>query len=93
MTIVEWQDNAELVAQWRELIESPVFKQGLAVLESLSFAKMSPSIPAPATNECAQALFGQVQGYESFAQNIQLLAKSPEQIKQLRERYGKNVEA
>jgi hypothetical protein len=93
MTLEQFHAEPELVKEWRTLIDSPIFKTGMAVLHELHPARQTPLIREDAGTAYSPMYLGKIGGYEAALQNINVLASPNEAPKPLKEKYGKGIEA
>ena len=80
MTHDEWRRSDELAIELNKLLENPVMKHAVSVLETLTAAKAIGGTPQLYTTNNAHVLFGFDAGRASILNDLQQLARVPEEI-------------
>ena len=91
MTYHEWRKDPKNASQLAELLDHPIFKEALAILESQTMAKTigtGPSLFQSATN--AHILFGWDAGRASAWNDLANLATAPsdDEVTDIKPSYG-----
>ena len=88
MTLEEWRTNVDLAIELKKLMDNPVMKHALSVVDELSMAKVlgtGSGLIQQANN--AAVLFGFDAGRASIINDLLTLAKVPEEIPVLEPTY------
>ena len=88
MKLSEWRENPRNAVELQELIESPIFKSAILVLEGLTAAKTigtTPQLTSLSNN--AHILFGFDAGRASILNDLNGLSIVPEEIDEIQPTY------
>jgi hypothetical protein len=80
MTLTEWRSNVDLAIELKKLLDNPVMKHALSVVDGLSMAKTlgnGSGLIQQANN--AAVLFGYDSGRASVLEDLFILAEVPEE--------------
>jgi hypothetical protein len=80
MNLSEWRSNVDLAIELKKLLENPVMKHAMSVVDNLSMAKTlgnGAGLIQQANN--AHVLFGYDSGRASIINDLYILAEVPEE--------------
>ena len=80
MNLTEWRSNVDLAIELKKLLENPVMKHALSVVDGLSMAKTlgnGAGLIQQANN--AHVLFGYDSGRASIINDLHILSEVPEE--------------
>lgn len=88
MNLEEWRNNVDLAIELKKILDNPVMKHALSVVDGMSMAKVlgnGTGLVQQANN--AHVLFGFDAGRASIINDLEILAKVPEEIPTLEPSY------
>lgn len=88
MNLEEWRTNVDLAIELKKLMDNPVMKHALSVVDELSMAKVlgtGSGLIQQANN--AAVLFGFDAGRASIINDLQTLARVPEEVPVIESTY------
>jgi hypothetical protein len=89
MTLQEWRSNESLAIELKKILQNPVFKNAVSVLESLTMAQaLSAGNGLLQYAEKANVLFGYDTGRASVVRDIETLAEIPQPLEDIQTTYS-----
>ena len=87
MTYTDWRSNADLAIELRKILELPIMKQALSVVDGLTAAKTIGGTPQLYTTNNAHILFGFDAGRASIINDLHGLSVTPDEIQDVTTNY------
>jgi len=88
MTLSEWRQNVDLAIELKKILDNPVVKHALSVVDNLSMAKTlgnRAGLIQQANN--AHVLFGYDSGRASIIADLHILSEVPEELVNIEPTY------